>query len=717
MTTKLRARLLSLILASSLTAVFISVTPFYSFAQSGRITGTVTDQTTKESLPGASIIVKGTTIGAATDRDGNYTIQGAPAGQDTLLISYIGYESQQKAVTVEGGQTITVNFTLRSLSVQGQEVIVSVQATGQKQAINQQLSSNTIENVVSESRIRSIPDVNAAESVGRLPGVSIQRSGGEASKVAIRGLSPKYNTVTVNGVEVPATGGSDRSVNLSIISSNMLDGISLKKVVTPDMNADVLGGTVDLKLKEAPDSLDIGASMQGGYNQLKTFYGNYKFEASLSNRFFNNKLGVIVNFNTDQYNRSTDEYSGGYTAVTATGTHEYQLNLTSATLNERNVIRARTGGSAVLDYKLPSGKITFNAFYNRLHNNNLTHTNDFQNIIVQGANPTQINELNVDPNNTSSIFTSALGFQKDFNWVVVDASISRSSTLGKSPSNYAWQFDEESSAAIYGDTPPTAQSTPYEVVSQLAINDTSQFRLRNLYHYTTHRNEFVTAAQLNLKFPFHLGRQINGYVKTGGKLRWLDRMNNQEQYGRDGLQYGGGNSIINAMDQVDPSLNLSSLWSQYGFLPLTPFAVQYNRPGFLSGAFGNMPLGYVQNLSLMRRLWDDLVASKAIDNGTYLRYYAGSIGSDYNGKEQYGAGYIMAQFDLGPYITFLPGVRYERNETHYNGVRFQEIDQNNNPSKPPADLDSLSVKRHNSYCLPMFQMKIKPTSWLNPDYS
>lgn len=713
MTTKLRARSLSLIFVFSISIIFISVSPLSVFAQSGRITGTVTDQTTGESLPGASILIKGTTIGAASDRHGNYTIQGAPAGQDTLFISYIGYDSQQKPVTVEAGQAVTVDFALRSLSVQGQEVVVSVQASGQKQAINQQLSSNTIENVVSESRIRSIPDVNAAESVGRLPGVSIQRSGGEATKVAIRGLSPKYNTVTVNGVEVPATGGSDRSVDLSIISSNMLDGISLKKVVTPDMNADVLGGTVDLKLKEAPDSLDVGATIQGGYNQLKTFYGNYKFEASVSNRFFDNRLGVIVNFNTDQYNRSADVYSGGYTAVTATGSHQYLLNLTSVTLNENNVIRARNGGSVVLDYKLPSGKITFNAFYNRLHNNNMTHTNDFQNIIVQGANPTQINELSVDPNNVNSIFTSALGIKQDFNWVQVDASVSRSSTLGKDPSHFAWQFDEESAAAIYGATPPTAQTTPYDVVSKLALNDTSQFRLRNLFNYTTHRNEFVTAAQLNLKFPFHMGRQISGYFKTGGKLRTLDRMNNQEQYGRDGLQYGGGQTIARSLDQVDPALNLTALANQYGYIPMTPFAVQYNRPGFLSGAFGNMPLGFVQNLSLMRRLWRDLVASDSIDDGNYLRYYAGSIGSDYTGKESYQAGYIMAEFDIGPHITFLPGVRYERNYTHYKGVRFQEIDQNNNPSKPPADLDSLSVKRHNSYWLPMFQLKIKPTNWFN----
>ena len=715
MTQKLRVQLFCLFSIFCLSVVFVGFTPSTTLAQSGRITGTVTDVTTHESLPGASILVKGTTIGAASDRDGNYTIQGAPAGNDTLIISYIGYKSQTKPVTVPAGKEVKVNFALRSLSVVGQEVVVSVQASGQKQAINQQLASNTIENVVSESRIRSLPDVNAAESVGRLPGVSIQRSGGEAQKVAIRGLAPKYNLVTVNGIQIPATGGSDRSVNLSIISSNMLDGISLKKVVTPDMDADVLGGTVDLKLKEAPDSLSATASYQGGYNKLKSFYGNYQFEASISDRFFHHRLGIIANFNTNQYNRSANVYNGGYNLGTATGTNAKILDLTSVTLNEQNVIRSRTGGSAVIDYKLPNGKITFNAFYNKLGNNSLTHTNDFENIISTTSNPTQILTLNVDPKSANSIFTSALGFKKDFNWVQVDATVSKSSTVGRDPSNYSWTFDDEYASSIYSSYDSvTTSTTPSTLVSRFALNDTSAFRLRSLFHNTTHRNEFVTSAKLNLKFPFHMGDQISGYFKTGGKLHWLHRMNNQEQVGRDGLQYGGGGAIADAIDIVDPSMNLRQLTLQKGYIPMTPFAVYYARPNFLSGAYGDTPLSYVPNLSKMRRLWSDLVTSDTVGNGgSYARYFIPSAGSDYTGKERKQAAYVMAEFDLGPHIVFLPGVRYEYNYTHYNGLRFIDVNTNTNPNSQPKGLDSLSIARHNSYWLPMFQLKIKPTDWLS----
>ncbi len=77
-----------------------------------------------------------------------------------------------------------------------------------------------------------------------LPGVAIQRDAGEATKVVVRGLSPKFNSVTINGVRIPATDPSDRSVDLSMISQDILAGIEVFKALTPDMDADAIGGTI-----------------------------------------------------------------------------------------------------------------------------------------------------------------------------------------------------------------------------------------------------------------------------------------------------------------------------------------------------------------------------------------------------------------------------------------------------------------------------------------
>src|SRR5690606_14678312 len=147
---------------------------------SGRVTGTVVDAASGDPLPGANIVVGGTSIGAATDVDGRYTISNAPAGTRTLVVTYIGYDRVEREVEIPAGGTLTADFQLDWEGVVGEEIIITAQAQGQVSAINQQLSSRTITNIVSADRIQELPDVNAAESVGRLPGVAIQRSGGEA---------------------------------------------------------------------------------------------------------------------------------------------------------------------------------------------------------------------------------------------------------------------------------------------------------------------------------------------------------------------------------------------------------------------------------------------------------------------------------------------------------------------------------------------------------
>jgi len=236
--------------------LLLSLIPFSSsLAQVGRVTGRVTEKGTGEMLFGANVIIKGTNLGMATDAEGRFVLSSVPAGPQTLVISYIGYTSVEKEINVNSGSTLSIDIELEWVGVVGSDVIVTAQARGQMSAINQQLTSNRITNVVSADRIRELPDVNAAESIGRLPGIAIQRSGGEANKISIRGLSPKFNSVTVNGVRVPSVDTNDRSVDLSLVSSNMLDGIEVTKALTPDLDADALGGTVDLRLKSDPDEI------------------------------------------------------------------------------------------------------------------------------------------------------------------------------------------------------------------------------------------------------------------------------------------------------------------------------------------------------------------------------------------------------------------------------------------------------------------------------
>lgn len=694
-----KSRFISLVLVMLLTQSL--------FAQgTGALRGRVFDKTTNEPLTGANVIVLQTSLGSASDLDGNYLIRGIPAGNRSIKVSYIGYNPITVDIEIFQNRTLEQDFYLDARTLTGETVVITAQAEGQLSAINQQLTSNTIANVVSKARIKELPDVNAAESIGRLPGISIQRYGGEATKVEIRGLSPKYNTVTVNGVRLPGTGGDDRSVDLSLISSNMLDGISVKKANTPDMDADALGGTVDLKLREAPDQFEANVSAQGGYNKLQNYYGNYNFNASVSNRFFGGKLGVIASLNADDYDRSADKFSAGYNQEKEAITNITRIKVNSLNLREEKVTRGRNGASLLLDYRIPLGKVTANTFYNKLNSDALIRVN--RSDISQNRHYYDLE----DRGGNTSIFTGAIGIEQDFNWIKYDLTASRTASRLNNPDEKVWNFVQENTSFNTGAITPDTQ--PNEILTKYATVDTIKTALQDLFVYETKLNENESALQLNVQVPFNLGSQINGYIKAGGKLRWQNRYYDRERTGRNGLNYGGSagvsalmTNLLKYTSQRYPDQwnwkNDSTLVRNNGWLPISRMLSDYSRSDFLAGEY---PLGFAIDERLANQLTEALYAT-----GQNIRYAIESIGNDYDGIERYQAGYLMGEVNFTKYITFIPGFRYEKDYSKYHGQSFKRSTPNNIEG-PPADLRYLEVERNNEFWLPMFHLIANPFDWM-----
>jgi TonB-dependent receptor len=678
---------------------------------SGSIKGRVLDNETGSPLFGANLVVQNTSLGASTDLDGRFNIRSVPAGERTLRVSYVGYVAVTLEVTVTADSVLEQDFRLEARAITGQTIVVTAQARGQEAAINQQLASNTIANVVSQARIKELPDVNAAESIGRLPGVSIERSGGEANKVEVRGLDPKYTLITVNGVNLPATSTSDRSVDLSLISSNMLDGIVLKKAITPDMDADVIGGTIDLRLKEAPVDPEIHASAQGGYNQLQSYYKNYNFNLSASSRFFDGRLGVIANGNADNYDRSADKFQDSWNIFGATG----QIVTGELQLREEKVNRKRAGASLVADYLIPNGKIVGNGFYNHLKSDGQYHINDIWTPSAPYSTDRHFYQLE-QTNSTTNVFTSAVGINQDFGWFHYDATVARSGTHYDNPNDRVWRFDQEAGAV---DSTYTPTSTPIQVAQSAsgASADTNGTVLAYLYLYSRRLTENQTSTQANFEVPLHLGEQFSGYIKTGGKIRWINRTNDQNQVGNGGLQYGNSSSNVNAafvyLNQLFPQWKIDSLARSKGTgVPITPFLIDYTRSNFLNGQY---PLGLIYDQTRMNQMMDALIAAPdSLKRGTgiWLPYSIGSFGNDYDGVERYQAAYLMGQFSLGHYLSLLPGVRWEREYTLYHGERYAQVQAGQAGEQPPAEFTRLSTERTNSFWLPMVNAIIKPNDWL-----
>ena len=137
----------------------IQVTPvFAQTTGSGTLQGTVVGGSNKQALPHANVTVVGTNNGAVTDLTGKYLIRGIESGRRKIRASYVGYLTKEVEVEIKPEETNELKITLQETTVEGEEVIVTAQRMGQQGAINAQISSNKIANVVAADRLQAQHD-------------------------------------------------------------------------------------------------------------------------------------------------------------------------------------------------------------------------------------------------------------------------------------------------------------------------------------------------------------------------------------------------------------------------------------------------------------------------------------------------------------------------------------------------------------------------------
>ncbi len=634
----------------------------------GTLEGTITDQYDDSPLFGASVFIVGTSLGSSANMEGEYRIRRIPAGEVEVRFSYLGYETQTVTVTIEDGETTELNMALRAASIEGEEVQISAQAVGQVSAINQQRASNTIINVISEEKIQELPDANAAESIGRLPGVSVNRSGGEANKVILRGLSDKYLNVTVDGVKLPATDALGRGIDLSSISQSSLAGIELYKAVTPDKDGDAIAGSINLVTKKAPKEHEFRIIGLGGYNNIKDSFGQYDLSFKYGGRFFDDVVGLQINGNTESKIRNNERIDIGYNTTIDQSTSYIINDLNLEYIDEE---RTRNGLGAILDFDTPDdGNIKLSTMYSSTKRDFLTHSRDYpfdQGGVTYGFR---------DRENEIEVFTNSVMGNNYFLGLEADWILSYSRSESNYPYDYEATFFEPSieESGMRGGM-PEIQEDPV-VFTDYAYNNFRSASLSDAYYRDQDNSDAELTARLDLMYDYSLSNNISGTLKGGGKYSSKDRANQ--------------NSRLFAPYRL-------GLWRPYELLPdgsvtEKDFANSYfdgfydtylENPGFRQPSFRDFLSGDPES----RFILDDFNMNPLIDRDRLRQWYSinknganqsgGSLeyrndpsaeANTYDITESVTAGYLMNTFNLGQSVTAILGARIEHESHDYTNT-------------------------------------------------
>ena len=589
---------------------------------SGTLSGVIVDASLEGPLPGAVLVVEGTVLQAVSDGEGRFQLAGVPVGTQTVVVRFLGRQTVRAPVTVVSGQTVTLDIELRDAFVLEESVTVTAGpiGDGEVRALNQQKTAPNITNVVSANQIGQFPDANAAEATQRIPGISIERDQGEGRYVMIRGSEARLNSMMINGERIPSPEGDVRQVALDVVPTDLLESIHVTKALTPDMDADAIGGAVNLVTKAAPSQTRALATISGGYNDIQDDWGQGLFSVTAGRRFNGDRLGLIATASYNDVNRGSEniepEYDDG-------GLDDLQVR-------DYTINRERTGLNAALDYKLtPTDSLFVRGIFTRFSDQEYRRRTRYRvgNSRIERELKDRLETQMIGNLQAGADHFLANGLHLDYR---VSASYAAEDEPDRRDTTFRQDdvlFEPNVSAAFID--PNNLQANPLnENLAAFTLDD--QVIENNL---TTDRDVVGT---FDLRVPLGLRRNFAGTVKAGVKYR--DKRKTRDN---QALVFESDDDLFLSAF-IDPTFNVSSvLGGRY-------------RPGSHIGA------------DQARQLRSRFALESEVDFEADL--------ADYDAAERTAAVYGMADLALGPEMTLLTGVRVESTRIEYTGyeLRFDD---------------------------------------------
>lgn len=640
--------------------------------KTGIISGKITEAETNFSLPGATIKLEGINKYTYSNQNGEFEFLNIPEGNYQVEITYIGYEKQTQEVKVEAGKNTNIKFVFLPASNELENVVViGDRLRGQAKALNKQKSNQNITNVISSDQTGRFPDANIGDALKRVQGITMQNDQGEARNIIIRGLAPNLNSVTLNGDRIPSAEGDNRNIQMDLIPADMISTIEVNKTLTSDMDADAIGGSVNLITRATPNGERISATLAGGYGPIRE-KGNYTAGFVYGNRYLENKLGVV--FSASYFNNIFG--SDNVEAIWVKDDFD-NVYIEEYDVRKYDVQRIRNSFAFATDYKF--------------NNNNSIYFNAMYNIRDDRENRYRARYRGIDP--IYDVNDNIIGFEGDVRRQTkggIDNKKNKNARLERqkvqnysiggehllSPKldmdwsvNYAEASEDRPNERYIEfqnrglDFDMNLNNTRFPLITGIGDNSAEDFEFRTLSENNNYTEESELGAKINFRVPFSIIENQKGRIRFGARLRIKDKFRNNKFFEYEPIVDFG---------------NLNTLQTSFYSGENWQAGSQYVPGTFASNSFlGNLDLN---NAALFNK--EDIPSE-------YLAL-------NYKAKENIYAGYVRFDQDFNDKLSMIAGLRLENTFIDYtaNYIEDEEdlVGEINNTNSYTNVLPSIAFK-------------------------
>jgi TonB-dependent receptor len=645
----MKTHVLSRVVTAVLSLVLLVSLANYSIAQqrSGSIGGTVTDQG-GSALKGAQVSLQNPVENVITDDQGRFFISGLAPGNYTLRITYVGFQTWTKDISVTAGQATDVPVQLNVGSSSQTVLVTASTASAEVEAVNVERTADNILQVMPVEVITSLPSSNLGNAIGRLPSVALTRNEGEDQFVQVRGTEPRLNNTTVDGFNMPSEDPGVREFDFSAIPAGIVDSIQISKTLQANMDGDGIGGSVDLITKTASDKPTYQISALGGYTPIENGRPNTDDYGTWGRRFgAGKKLGFVI---------------GGEYTWEGTGINDVEPTPDIATLaNNQNANwfdaqdirtyqfhRPRWGVAGSLDYRLQPGSTIFLRYlYSYFRDSGdktvysfTDNTPGIQLLLpgnsgCSGSDP--VTGATAPPCNTPPSFYDQrenariyagnvqLSGNHVFNntWYAWSASIG-TGYYGDEPFNTAHFSDNLASSTCHfnqsATTDPHLPQWSPDCFDE--INSPQNYVLKNIQREPGHNQQINIGVQGSGTFRYHLGGHISTF-EYGAKFRSMH-------------QYADSYHL-----EFDPT----------GDIPMSQFPNGLKQPNYYNGSYKD---GYNVFYGPVAKFFKENPSQFTLTSNTQ-----GMDLSDFGIVEHIPAFYVMNTTDFGRGVRLVLGLRAE----------------------------------------------------------